>query len=91
MWQQSGQTKKCNESILVKRKKNYHAFADLEKSFGCIAGLLLFWSMWGLGIGKLIVESKGMGAIFQKKGKEMLKKDKRSENLGKNVLNLKIF
>ena len=64
MWQQSGQTKKCNESILVKRKKNYHAFADLEKSFGCIAGPLLFWSMWGLGIGKLI--EGPLQAIFGK-------------------------
>ena len=32
-----------------------------------------------------ILESKGMGAIFQKKGKEMLKKDKVFKNLDKNV------
>ena len=38
-----------------------------------------------------ILESNGMGAIFQKKGKEMLKKCKICENLGKNLLNLKIF
>ena len=37
------------------------------------------------------LESKGMGAFFQKKGKEMLKKSKTFENLGKNVQNLKIF
>ena len=36
----------------------------------------------------LMLESKGMGAIFQEKGKEMLKE---IENFGKNVLNLKIF
>ena len=35
-----------------------------------------------------MLESKGMGAIFQKKGKEMLKE---IENFGKNVLNMKIF
>ena len=33
----------------------------------------------------------GMGAIFWRKGKEMLKKGKRFENLGENVQNLKIF
>ena len=33
----------------------------------------------------------GMGAIFQKKGKEMLKNGKIFKNLGKNVQNLKIF
>ena len=38
-----------------------------------------------------ILESKGMGAIFQKKGKGMLKKSKIFENLGGNVQNLKIF
>ena len=38
-----------------------------------------------------ILESKGMSAIFQKKGKEMLKKGKIFENLGQNVQNLKIF
>ena len=32
-----------------------------------------------------------IGAIFQKKGKKMLKKTKISENLGKNVQNLKYF
>ena len=37
------------------------------------------------------LESKGMHAIFQKKGKKMLKKGKIFENLGKNVQNLKIF
>ena len=37
-----------------------------------------------------ILESKGMTAIFQKKGKEILKKDKIFENLGKNVQILKI-
>ena len=35
--------------------------------------------------------NQGIGAIFQKKGKEMLKKCKIFENLGKNVQNLKIF
>ena len=38
-----------------------------------------------------ILESKGMGAIFHKKGKEILQKGKIFENLGKNVQNLKIF
>ena len=38
-----------------------------------------------------ILESKGMHAIFQKKGKKMAKKDKIFENLGKNIQNLKIF
>ena len=38
-----------------------------------------------------ILESKDMGVIFQKKGKEMLKKCKIFENLGRNGLNLKIF
>ena len=38
-----------------------------------------------------ILESKGMGMVFQKKGKEMLKKGKIFENLVKNVQNLKIF
>ena len=37
-----------------------------------------------------ILENAGMGAIFQRKGKEMLKKWK-FENLSKNVQNLKIF
>ena len=38
-----------------------------------------------------ILESKGVGVIFQKKGKEMLIKGNIFENLSKNVLNLKIF
>ena len=38
-----------------------------------------------------ILESKDIGAIFQKKGKEMLKKSKIFQNLGQNVQNLKIF
>ena len=38
-----------------------------------------------------ILESKGMLAIFQKKGKKMFKKGKIFENLGKHVQNLKIF
>ena len=38
-----------------------------------------------------ILESKGWAAIFQEKGKEMLKKGKISEYLSKNVQNLKIF
>ena len=33
----------------------------------------------------------GMGGIFQKKGKEMLKKGKMFKKLCKNVQNLKIF
>ena len=33
----------------------------------------------------LILESKDMGAIFQKKGKEILKNGKIFENLNKNV------
>ena len=38
-----------------------------------------------------IQERKVMGATFQKKGKEMLKKGEILENLGKNVQNFKIF
>ena len=38
-----------------------------------------------------ILESKDMGAVFQKKDKEMLKKEKILGNMGKNVQNLKIF
>ena len=38
-----------------------------------------------------ILESKGMRAIFQKKGKKFFKKDKIFKNLGKNVQNFKIF
>ena len=38
-----------------------------------------------------ILESKGMGAIFQKKGKEMWKRGKIFANLSINVQNLKIF
>ena len=37
-----------------------------------------------------MLESKGIGALFQKKGKEMLKKGEIFENLGKNRQNLKI-
>ena len=38
-----------------------------------------------------ILESKGMGVIFQKKGKKMLKRGEIFENLIKNVQNLKYF
>ena len=38
-----------------------------------------------------ILESKGMRAIFHKKGKKRAKKGKILENLGINVQNLKIF
>ena len=38
-----------------------------------------------------VLESKGTGAIFQKKGKGMLTKGKLFESLGKNEQNLKIF
>ena len=38
-----------------------------------------------------ILESKGMPAIFQKKGKKRVKKSKIYETLGKNVQNSKIF
>ena len=38
-----------------------------------------------------ILENKGKGAIFQKKGNEMSKKGKILKNLAKNVQNLKIF
>ena len=38
-----------------------------------------------------ILESKGMGTIFQNNGKEMLEKGKIFENFGKNAENLKIF
>ena len=38
-----------------------------------------------------ILESKGMRAIFQKKGNKMFKKGKIFESLGKNVQNLKFF
>ena len=38
-----------------------------------------------------VLESKGMRAIFQKKGKKILKKRKIFENLSKNMQNLKIF
>ena len=38
-----------------------------------------------------ILESKGMGAIFQKKCKKMLKRGKIFENFCKNVPNLNIF
>ena len=36
-----------------------------------------------------ILESKGMGAVFKKKSKEMLKTGKIFGNLGENVQNLK--
>ena len=39
----------------------------------------------------LILERKGIHAIFQKKVKKNYKKGKIFENLGKNVQNLKIF
>ena len=39
----------------------------------------------------LVLESKSMRAVLQKKGKIMLIKGKILENLGKNVQNLKIF
>ena len=38
-----------------------------------------------------ILESKDISAVFQKKDKEMLKKEKILGNMGKNVQNLKIF
>ena len=38
-----------------------------------------------------ILESKGMGVLFQQKGKEMLEKGKIFEHFAENVLNLKIF
>ena len=38
-----------------------------------------------------ILESKGMGGNFQRKGKEILKKAEIFKNLGKNVQNFKIF
>ena len=38
-----------------------------------------------------ILESKGTGTIFQENSKEMLKKHKLFENMGKNVRKLKIF
>ena len=38
-----------------------------------------------------ILENKGMNAIFLKKGKETLKKEKISDNLGKHIQNLTIF
>ena len=38
-----------------------------------------------------ILESKSTGTIFQKNSKEMLKKHKPFENMGKNVKKLKIF
>ena len=38
-----------------------------------------------------ILESKSTGTIFQKNSKEMLKKHKLFENMGKNVKKLKIF
>ena len=38
-----------------------------------------------------IIESKGMRAIFEEKGKKFLKKGKIFENLGKNIQNLKKY
>ena len=38
-----------------------------------------------------ILESKGMRAVFQKKGKKMFKMGKIFENLGENIQNLKTF
>ena len=38
-----------------------------------------------------ILETKGMAAILQKNGKEMLKKSKIFKNLGKNLQYLNIF
>ena len=45
-------------------------------------------------IAGLILESKGMRAIFQKKGKKKIekgKKDKIFENLGKNIQHFKLY
>ena len=52
-------------------------------------GTLFFFS--DLSVMEIILGSKSMGAIFQEKDKEMLKKGKTFENLGKHVHNLKIF
>ena len=38
-----------------------------------------------------ILKSKGTGAIFQKKGKKMLKKGKIFEHLAKNIQKMNIF
>ena len=38
-----------------------------------------------------ILENKGVGVIFQKRGKEMLKKGKIFDNLGKTLQNLRSF
>ena len=53
---------------------------------------LVFWfyTNWTL-YPQPILESKGVCAIFQKKGKKRAKKSKTFENLSKNVQNLKIF
>ena len=45
--------------------------------------------MWPFSVA--ILESKSMGAIFQKNGKEMFKKGNIFGNLEKSVQNLKIF
>ena len=45
----------------------------------------------GLMLSGPILESKGMLAIFQRKGNKTDKKGKIFENLGENVQNLKIF
>ena len=51
-----------------------------------------YWQIWCNWITSgPIPESKGRGAFFQQKGKEMFKKGKIFENLDKNVQNLKIF
>ena len=59
---------------------------------------VIFISRWNVDIPNKCffpyLESKGMHAIFQKKGKKgkkMFKKGKIFENLGQNVQNLKIF
>ena len=60
---------------------------DLQNAFDTIDQSILLQIIYA----GPISESKGMGVIFQKKGKEMLKRGKIFENLGKNVQNLKIF
>ena len=39
----------------------------------------------------LILETKGIGVVLQRKRKDLLKKGKIFENLDRNVLNLNIF
>lgn len=43
------------------------------------------YHIWNLIQSVFILESEDIGAIFQKKDKEMLKEDKKIENLCKNV------